>query len=156
MLKFQDIVQSSVPDGHRLLAYKILMGWVGDMNVVNFLSSHLSNTICCVCRYVWTYNYCAGVPYVGKTDDNVELNIPALISVLSSRKDKNKQFIACSVPSRNIATGRLTRPHMRGNWSLTKVRRETSHFSKNVYALIWMDVVKYIIRKKHFKIWVWI
>jgi len=98
--KYRDIVQSSVPDGHRLLAYKILMG------------------------YVWTYNYCRDVPYVGKTDDNVELNIPELISVLSSRKDKNKQFIACSVPSRNIATGRLARPHMRGNWSLTKDQLE--------------------------------
>lgn len=101
--------------------------------------SHLSNAICCVCRYVWTYNYCAGVPYVGKTDDNVELNISRLMSILHRRKDKNKQFIACSVPSRNIATGesacpplstyvmvmtligRLARPHMRGNWSLTKV-----------------------------------
>ena len=72
-------------------------------------------------RYVWTYNQCGDVPYVAKTDDNVELNIPRLISVLKARKDKENQFITCSVPSRNIATGRLSRPHMRGNWSLTKV-----------------------------------
>ena len=25
-IKYKDIIQSSVPDGHRLLAYKILMG----------------------------------------------------------------------------------------------------------------------------------
>lgn len=95
---FGDIVQSSVADGHRLLAYKILMG------------------------YVWTYNECRHVPYVAKTDDNVVMNVTRLLSILRTReaKDVNKWFIACSVPSRNIATGRLTRPNMRGNWSLTK------------------------------------
>lgn len=99
-IKYGDIVQSSVPDGHRLLAYKILMG------------------------YVWTYNDCGNVPYVGKTDDNVELDLARLMVTLQSRRDKHDQFIACSVPSRNIATGRLARPHMRGNWSLTKDQLE--------------------------------
>lgn len=96
--RFGDIVQSSVADGHRLLAYKILMG------------------------YVWTYNECRHVPYVAKTDDNVVMNITRLLSILGTReeRDVDKWFIACSVPSRNIATGRLTRPNMRGNWSLTK------------------------------------
>ena len=97
----------------------------------------------CVVRYVWTYNSCGDVPYVGKTDDNVELNIGRLLSILESRRDQNKQFIACSVPSRNIATGetvslvtspnilsagRLSRPHMRGNWSLTKVKFVCKYF----------------------------
>jgi len=100
---YHDIVQSSVPDGHRLLAYKILMG------------------------YVWTYNECNHVPYVAKTDDNVEMNVAQLLKILESRRDGDdgdKQFIACSVPSRNIATGRSSRPHMRGNWSLTKEQLE--------------------------------
>lgn len=99
-IKYGDIVQSSVPDGHRLLAYKILMG------------------------YVWTFNDCGNVPYVGKTDDNVELDLARLMVTLQARRDKHDQFIACSVPSRNIATGRLARPHMRGNWSLTKDQLE--------------------------------
>ena len=76
-------------------------------------------------RYVWTYHDCGTVPYVGKTDDNVELNLPKLMLTLQTRRDKHEQFIACSVPSRNIATGRLSRPHMRGNWSLTKVREHS-------------------------------
>ena len=75
---------------------------------------------------MWTYTDCGSVPYVGKTDDNVELNLPRLMLTLQSRRDKHDQFIACSVPSRNIATGRLSRPHMRGNWSLTKVRLRLS------------------------------
>jgi len=96
----RDIIQSSVADGHRLLAYKILMG------------------------YVWTYNECGHVPYVAKTDDNVDINLTDLLKILNSRHDDDKHFIACSVPSRNIATGRLSRPHMRGNWSLTKEQLE--------------------------------
>lgn len=95
-----DIIQSSVQDGHRLLAYKILMG------------------------YVWTYNECQHVAHVAKTDDNVLMNVTQLMHILNSRQDSQKQFIACSVPSRNIATGRSPRPHMRGNWSLTKDQLE--------------------------------
>ena len=76
-----DIVQSSVQDGHRLLAYKILMG------------------------YVWTYSACGHVPHVAKTDDNVDMDVAELLEILGSRRDGDKQFIACSVPSRNIATG---------------------------------------------------
>ena len=41
-------------DGHRLLAYKLLMG------------------------YVWAYKECGGARYVGKTDDNVELELERL------------------------------------------------------------------------------
>ena len=60
-----------------------------------------------VSRYVWTYNECRHVPYVAKTDDNVVMNITRLLSILGTReeRDVDKWFIACSVPSRNIATG---------------------------------------------------
>ena len=60
--------------------------------------------------YVWTYNECRHVPYVAKTDDNVVMNVTRLLSILRTReaKDVNKWFIACSVPSRNIATGNNT------------------------------------------------
>ena len=57
---------------------------------------------------MWTYNECNHVPYVAKTDDNVEMNVAQLLKILESRRDGDdgdKQFIACSVPSRNIATG---------------------------------------------------
>jgi len=94
-LEHQDIVQSSLLDGHRRLGYKILMG------------------------YVWAYTRCLQVEYTAKTDDNVELDMDRLISILRTRR-RSKDFMACSVPSRNIATGRLSRPNMRGNWSLTK------------------------------------
>ena len=56
-------------------------------------------------RYVWTYNECSHVPHVAKTDDNVMMNVTHLMNVLNTRQDSEKQFIACSVPSRNIATG---------------------------------------------------
>ena len=57
--------------------------------------------------YVWTYNECGHVPYVAKTDDNVVMNVTRLLAILRNReaRDVNKWFIACSVPSRNIATG---------------------------------------------------
>ena len=75
------LFEALVQDGHRLLAYKILMG------------------------YVWTYSACGHVPHVAKTDDNVDMDVAELLEILGSRRDGDKQFIACSVPSRNIATG---------------------------------------------------
>ena len=98
--EYGDIIQSSSVDGHRRLGYKILMG------------------------YAWAYTRCAQAEYTAKTDDNVVLDMDRLINILRERTRSTKDFIACSVPSRNIATGRLARPHMRGNWSLTKEELE--------------------------------
>ena len=61
----------------------------------------------CFARYVWTYNECQHVAHVAKTDDNVLMNVTQLMDVLDSRQDSQKQFIACSVPSRNIAIGKV-------------------------------------------------
>ena len=97
----RDIIQSSVADGHRLLAYKILMGY--GIKFIKILNLHLFNYF--LLRYVWTYNECGHVPYVAKTDDNVDINLTDLLKILKSRHDDDKHFIACSVPSRNIATG---------------------------------------------------
>ena len=88
---YGDIIQSSLPDGHRMLGYKILTG------------------------YAWTHRNCRHVRAVAKTDDNVELNMQALVDV-SVREDT----IACTVPNRNLKTLRASRPHMRGNWSVSK------------------------------------
>ena len=88
---YGDIIQSSLPDGHRMLGYKILTG------------------------YAWTHRNCQQVRAVAKTDDNVELNMQALVDV-SVREDT----IACTVPNRNLKTLRASRPHMRGNWSVSK------------------------------------
>ena len=98
--EYEDIVQSSLVDGHRRLGYKILMG------------------------YVWAYTRCRQVQYTAKTDDNVVLDMDKLISILKERRMAGKEFIACPVPSRNIGVGRLSRPNMRGNWSLTKDQHE--------------------------------
>merc|ERR1719357_1860289 len=95
-VSYGDIVQSSLKDGHRRLGYKILMG------------------------YVWTQTSWARAKYVGKTDDNVQLDMDKLLKILKQRKNYQRDFIACSVPSRNIGTGRSAKPRMRGNWSLTK------------------------------------
>ena len=55
----EDIVQSSLSDGHRLLGYKILTG------------------------YVWVYTHCRHVQAVAKTDDNVHLDMINLLDLLN-------------------------------------------------------------------------
>lgn len=96
-----DILQSSLQDGHRKLGYKILTS------------------------YVWAHNYCHKVKYIGKTDDNVVVDLPKLIRVLEERERPDDDFMTCSVPKRNMKTLRNSRkhdggPHMTGNWSLSK------------------------------------
>ena len=88
-------MQSSLPDGHRLLGYKILTG------------------------YVWVYTHCRHVQAVAKTDDNVHLDMQKLVDVTTVRKKVAENTIACTVPNRNLKTLRASRPHMRGNWSVT-------------------------------------
>jgi len=91
-----DIVQSSVVDGHRRLGYKILSG------------------------YVWSYLHCDKVGYVAKSDDNVELDLIMMMEALKARTDITEDFIGCSTPNRNSKTLRSARPHMSGNWSISK------------------------------------
>ena len=96
-----DIVQSSLPDGHRKLGYKILTG------------------------YVWTVRNCHHARAVAKTDDNVYLDMPLLLHLLEQRK-MAENTIACGsgTPHRNMKTLRSSGPHMTGNWSTTKEELE--------------------------------
>jgi len=96
-----DIVQTSLEDGHRKLGYKILTG------------------------YIWTWLHCSGAKFVGKTDDNVVLNMDKLLIVLERWGDTNIDFVTCDEPKKNLRTLRGSRgensgPHMVGNWSMSK------------------------------------
>ena len=97
----EDIVQSSLPDGHRLLGYKILTG------------------------YVWVYTHCRHVQAVAKTDDNVYLDMINLLDLLNERKLQENSIVCGSgTPHRNMKTLRSANPHMTGNWSTTKEELE--------------------------------
>ena len=96
-----DIVQSSLPDGHRKLGYKILTG------------------------YVWTVRNCHHARAVAKTDDNVYLNMQLLASRMKERKMiENTILCGSGPPHRNMKTLRSDRPHMLGNWSIPKDQLE--------------------------------
>jgi len=96
--KWGDIVQTSLEDGHRKLGYKILTG------------------------YVYTNLFCPEVRFVGKTDDNIVLDLGRVVRALESRLShpERERFLCSNSVSRNIGVGRVARGHMRGNWSLTK------------------------------------
>jgi len=97
-----DIVQSSLPDGHRQLGYKILTG------------------------YVWVARNCPHVQAVAKTDDNVYLDIISLMERLNERKGLQDSILCGSgPPHRNMKTLRSERAHMLGNWSVTKDQLES-------------------------------
>ena len=97
---YGDIVRTSLPDGHRMLGYKILTG------------------------YVWAAKNCPHAAAVAKTDDNVELDMVALVDAVIEKKIIKDNTIACTVPNRNLKTLRASRPHMRGNWSVSKEEYE--------------------------------
>jgi len=98
---YGDIVQNSLPDGHRQLGYKILTG------------------------YVWVARNCPHVRTVAKTDDNVYLDIYSLEGLLKENTFP-EDSIACGsgTPHRNMKTLRSSGPHMTGNWSTTKEELE--------------------------------
>ena len=101
-MKRNDILQSSLNDGHRKLGYKILTG------------------------FVWAAKNCAITKVVGKTDDNVVLNMERLMYRLEERRWVVNNRILCGSgpPHRNMKTLRSEKPHMLGNWSVSKDQME--------------------------------
>jgi len=94
--KYNDIVMTSVIDGHRKLSYKTLSG------------------------YVWSYLQCRDVPYVAKTDDNVILDMDKLLQAVQTKSYHHPKWIACTTPNRNTRTIRGSHFHMTGNWSISE------------------------------------
>ena len=98
-----DILHTSLEDGHRRLGYKILSG------------------------YIWTHLSCGEASHVVKTDDNVLLDIPALLSVTLSAgrsPDGLSVLCGCGPPHRNMKTLRSSSPRMLGNWSVPRSQME--------------------------------
>ena len=91
--QFGDLLQSSIVDGHRRLGYKILTG------------------------YVWSYLSCGQVGLVGKTDDNVVLDLETL---LTTKLEGRRVLCGSGTPHRNMKPLRSDRTHMTGNWSISR------------------------------------
>ena len=96
--QFGDILQSDIVDGHRRLGYKILTG------------------------YVWSYLRCGEVGLVGKTDDNVVLDLETLLTTRQGREGELARRVLCGsgTPHRNMKPLRSDRTHMTGNWSISR------------------------------------
>ena len=96
--EFGDILQSDIVDGHRRLGYKILTG------------------------YVWSYLWCVKVAMVGKTDDNVVLDLETLVNTQVGGEAGVGRRVLCGsgTPHRNMKPLRSDRTHMTGNWSISR------------------------------------
>ena len=86
-----DILHTSLEDGHRRLGYKILSG------------------------YIWTHLACSEASHVLKTDDNVLIDIPGLLSVTLSTdhsSDGLSVLCGCGPPHRNMKTLLVSEPYL--------------------------------------------
>ena len=95
-----DILHTSLEDGHRRLGYKILSG------------------------YIWTHLWCGEASHVVKTDDNVLMDLAALLRLASHPLPGNSITCGAGTPHRNHKTLRSDKPHMTGNWSTSKQELE--------------------------------
>ena len=97
-----DILHTSLEDGHRRLGYKILSG------------------------YIWTHLSCGEASHVVKTDDNVVLDLHALLSatLAAPRPDGLSVLCGCGPPHRNMKALRSSSPRMLGNWSAPRSQLE--------------------------------
>ena len=94
-LREGDIIQTDLMDGAGRLGYKILSG------------------------YVWTWQDCRSVAWVGKSDDNAVLDLKRLRKMLKERKKKEHEVV-CSTPIRNCPVTKSSKGHMTGNWTVKK------------------------------------
>ena len=99
---YGDILHTSLEDGHRRLGYKILSG------------------------YIWTHLSCGGASHVVKTDDNIILDLPGLVSAsLAPGPPLDLNVLCgCGPPHRNMKTMRNSSPRMLGNWSVPRSQLE--------------------------------
>ena len=88
-----DILQPDVPDGHRLLAYKNLGG------------------------LIWSYQHCSRAKHVGKSDDNVEVDLDALTDYLDDDTRDWEDVISCPTLCYGMTVIRAGAAHMSGDWS---------------------------------------
>ena len=95
-----DILHTSLEDGHRRLGYKILSG------------------------YIWTHLSCGQASHVVKTDDNVLMDLPALLHLAAHPLPGDSVTCGAGTPHRNHKTLRSDKPHMTGNWSTSKQELE--------------------------------
>ena len=114
-----DILQPGLEDGHRKLGYKILAG------MQRFIGCNLHYNID-IAGYVWSYLNCREVVLVGKTDDNVVLDLDTLMAEARSLgvkdkeedrgNDKSRREVMCGsgTPHRNMKPLRSDRTHMTG------------------------------------------
>lgn len=63
----------------------------GDIVVEDFIDSYLNLTLKSVFMLKWTVNHCKSVPFVLKTDDDMLINIRALLHELEDNKYKPSQ-----------------------------------------------------------------
>ena len=90
-----DILYPSIRDGHDRLSYKVLSG------------------------YVWSYLHCSRVRFVGKTDDNVVVDLNRLLSSLETTviSSQQERFFACGTPVRNTRWIRPSKGQITSVWS---------------------------------------
>ena len=107
-MKHNDIVMSSVIDGHR---------WDQKQNLKCAYEWHLYRKLSykTLSGYVWSYLQCRNVPYVAKTDDNVILDMDKLLQAVQTKSYHHPKWIACTTPNRNTRTIRGSHFHMTGD-----------------------------------------
>lgn len=64
----------------------------GDMIQGNFIDSYDNLTLKTVSMMEWVHDYCSQTPFVLKTDDDMFINIPKLLSFISSHQNSKKTF----------------------------------------------------------------
>ncbi|XP_015602344.1 beta-1,3-galactosyltransferase 5 [Cephus cinctus] len=75
----------------RILVHEQLM--YGDVIRGNFLDSYSNLTLKTISTLEWVDNYCSNVRFILKTDDDMFINVPRLLSFISKHsKDKNVIF----------------------------------------------------------------
>lgn len=99
-----DILQGSTVDSYRTLAYKTLMG------------------------FVWVNRFCSQARYIVKLDDDVQLDLPRLTSVLNRKYGQTSEYgdrppdvVECPSVMRNMRPWRHNHSHtIMGKWSVSR------------------------------------
>ena len=76
--------------------------------------------------YAWASTSCPGAALLGKTDDNVVLDLARLQLLAAAPLPRPAVFCGTGTAHRNMKPLRSAKNHMTGNWSIRQTLRHSS------------------------------
>ena len=91
--------------------------------------------------YAWASTSCPGAELLGKTDDNVVLDLARLQLLGAAPLPRPAVFCGTGTAHRNMKPLRSAKNHMTGNWSIRQTHQHSSDRGRRTDVVIGFELI---------------